>query len=177
MSPASFNNPSDGGLLSRPTVVLSPSEKADLLDESPWAGEFSYAHIEKLANCMDVYEVPAETVLFNEGDRNPYFVLILKGQVDVAKLDAGGHSRRIATLGPGKTIGDMIIIDGEPRSASARTRGPAMLMVMTGKRFEQLVEQNPRVAMILLFRIARLLSQHLRKTSGRLLDHLGQEDS
>jgi CRP/FNR family transcriptional regulator, cyclic AMP receptor protein len=172
-SSASPAAPRAPGLLSRPVLGLSTEAKADLLDGMPWAAEFTFAQLQKLAACMEAYRVPGETVLFFEGDREPYFVLIVEGRVHVAKLDPRRKPRRIATLGPGKTLGEMIIVDGEPRSASALTEGPATLLVMTGEHYGRLVEETPRVAVILLAKIARLMSQHLRQTSGRLMDHLG----
>ena len=164
-----------GGLLSRPSLGLSTQEKAGLIDATPWATEFSFEQIQKLAAFMEVYRVQEETILFLEGDRDPYFILIIEGQVHIAKFDASRKPRRIATFGPGKTLGEMIIVDGEPRSASALTGGKAVLMVMTGESYQRLAEENPRVALMLLSRIAKLMSQHLRQTSGRLMDHLSGE--
>jgi CRP-like cAMP-binding protein len=124
---------------------------------------------------MDVYHVPEETVLFFEGDKTPFLVLIIKGRVHVVKFDSMRNPRRIATLGAGKTIGEMTIIDGEPRSASAVTDGEATLMVMTADKFNHLVDEWPRVAVVLVLKIAKLMSQYLRQTSGRLIDHLSGE--
>jgi CRP-like cAMP-binding protein len=69
----------------------------------------------------------------------------------------------------------MTIIDGEPRSASAITVGEATLMVMTEDNFDRLVNERPRVAVVLVLKIAKLMSQYLRQTSGRLIDHLSGE--
>ena len=161
------------GLLAMPKADLSLLEKASLIDGTPWADEFSFAHVKKLATSMDVYHVPEETVLFFEGDKKPYLVLIVKGRVHVVKFDSMRKPRRIATLGAGKTIGEMTIIDGEPRSASAVTAGETTLMVMTADNFNRLVNDWPRVAVVLVLKIAKLMSQYLRQTSGRLIDHLG----
>jgi CRP/FNR family cyclic AMP-dependent transcriptional regulator len=176
MPVSSPNGPiSYSGLLTKPKVDLSSLEKANLIDGTPWADEFSFPQIKKLATFMDVYHVPEETVLFFEGDKRPYFVLIVKGQVHVVKFDSMRKPRRIATLGAGKTIGEMTIIDGEPRSASAVTAGEATLMVMTADNFDHLVNERPRVAVVLVLKIAKLMSQYLRQTSGRLIDHLSGE--
>jgi CRP-like cAMP-binding protein len=163
------------GLLTLPKVDLSLPEKANLIDGTLWADEFSFAHVKKLATFMNVYHVPEETVLFFEGDKKPYLVLIVKGQVHVVKFDSMRNPRRIATLGAGKTIGEMTIIDGEPRSASAVTAGEATLMVMTAENFNRLVNEWPRVAVVLVLKIAKLMSQYLRQTSGRLIDYLSSE--
>jgi CRP-like cAMP-binding protein len=162
-----------GGLSARTKTDLSLLEKANLIDSTQWANEFSFAQVKKLAAFVDVHRVPEETVLFFEGDKSDFLVLIVTGQVHVVKFDSQRNPKRIATLGPGKTIGEMSIIDGEPRSASAVTAVESSLMVMTTDKFNRLIDQWPRVAVILVMKIAKLMSQYLRQTSGRLIDHLG----
>jgi CRP/FNR family transcriptional regulator, cyclic AMP receptor protein len=161
-----------GGLPAMPRAGLSLLEKSNLIEGTQWANELSYPQIKKLAAYMDVYKVPKETMLFYEGDKSTFLVLIVKGQVHVVKFDSNHEPKRIATLGPGKTIGEMTLIDGEPRSASAITATDATLMVMTMEHFNRLVDEWPRVAIILVLKIAKLVSQYLRQTSGRLIDHV-----
>ncbi len=172
MPPSVPNDTFHGDLLAAPKIDLSLLEKSNLIESTQWANEFSYSHVKKLAAFMNVYQVPKETLLFYEGDKNAYLVLIVKGQVCAVKFDSQHNPRRIATLGVGKTIGEMSIIDGEPRSASAVTATDATLMVMTMDNFNRLLNEWPRVAVILVLKIAKLMSQYLRQTSGRLIDHL-----
>ena len=135
--------------------------------------EFSFDQMKKLVRYMSVYEVPQDTVLFCEGEKSAYMVLIVKGRVDVVKFDSHRIPKKITALGPGKTIGEMSIIDGEPRSASAVTGSEALLFVMTDEQFRNLNEALPGIGIGLVLKIAKQMSQYLRQTSGRLIDHLG----
>lgn len=173
MSINSDANVTPAGLSNQSKVRLSTLEKSNLLDATQWAGEFSFPQVKKLAGYMDAFQTPPETVLFYEGDKDPYLVLIIKGEVHVVKFDSHRTPKKIATIGSGKTIGEMSIIDGEPRSASAITASEATLMVMTTESFNRLINEWPAVAIILVQKIAKLMSQYLRQTSGRLIDHLG----
>ena len=161
------------GLAAQPKVKLSVLEKSNLIEATPWANDFSFQQVKKLAGFMDAYQTPPETVLFYEGDKDPYLVLIIQGLVHVVKFDSHRTPKRITSVGSGKTIGEMSIIDGEPRSASAISASDATLMVMTTENFNQLINEWPGVAIILVQKIAKLMSQYLRQTSGRLIDHLG----
>ena len=172
MSQFAQSDRSFNGLATMPKVDLSLLEKSNLIEGTQWANDFSFAQVKRLAAYMDVYQVPKETLLFYEGDKSTYLVLIVKGQVHVVKFDSQHMPKRIATLGAGKTIGEMTIIDGEPRSASAITAMDATLMVMTADHFNRLIEEWPRVAIVLVLKIAKLMSQYLRQTSGRLIDHV-----
>ena len=160
------------GLLSRERKNLAIMEKSELLDATRWSMDFSFERIKKLVRYMSVYEVPRDTVLFCEGEKKPYMVLIVKGRVDVVKFDSNRTPKKITSLGPGKTIGEMSIIDGEPRSASAVTGSDALLFVMTSEQFTSLNEALPGIGITLVLKIAKQMSQYLRQTSGRLIDHL-----
>lgn len=172
MPPNDQSHPARMHLGNSTKVGLTMLEKSNLIDATQWANEFSFAQVKRLAACMDVHTVSPQTVLFYEGDKSSFLVLIVKGQVHVVKFDSQRTPKRIATLGTGKTIGEMSIIDGEPRSASAVSASDATLLVMTTENFHRLMDEWPRVAVILVQKIAKLMSQYLRQTSGRLIDHL-----
>jgi CRP-like cAMP-binding protein len=161
------------GLLAQEKKDLSIVEKAELIDATRWSVEFSFDQLKKLVRYMSVYDVAQGTVLFCEGEKSAYMVLIIKGRVDVVKFDSHRTPKKITTIGPGKTIGEMSIIDGEPRSASAVTGSDATLFVMTAAQFNGLNEAMPGIGITLALKIAKQMSQYLRQTSGRLIDHLG----
>jgi CRP-like cAMP-binding protein len=161
------------GLLAQGKKDLSIVEKAELIDATRWSVEFSFDQLKKLVRYMSVYDVAQDTVLFCEGEKSAYMVLIIKGRVDVVKFDSQRTPKKITTIGPGKTIGEMSIIDGEPRSASAVTGSDATLFVMTAAQFNGLNEALPGIGITLALKIAKQMSQYLRQTSGRLIDHLG----
>ncbi|MBL0712876.1 MAG: cyclic nucleotide-binding domain-containing protein [Desulfosarcina sp.] len=162
------------GLLTEPKVPLPVFEKSELIEATAWGKAFSFEQIKKMARYMDVYKVARKTVLFAEGEKRVYLVLIARGHVDVIKFDSNHTPKKITTLGPGKTIGEMSLIDGEPRSASAVAATEATLLVMTAAHFEALNKALPGIGLILALKIAKQMSQYLRLTSGRLIDHLGE---
>ena len=163
-----------GGLSSRSRIALSLLEKINLIEKTLWANEFSFPQLKKLAACMDVHKLSKETLLFYEGDKTGYLVLIVQGKIHVVKFNSQNEPKHIVTLGPGKTIGEMTLFDGEARSASAITATDVTLMVMTVDQFNRLVNEYPGVAIILVLKIAKLMSQYLRQTSGRLIDYVGE---
>ncbi len=160
------------GLLAREKAGLSAMEKARLIDATNWAEGLSFEQIRKLAPYMDAYTVEKDTVLFCENEKEAFWVLIAEGRVDVVKFDSARSPKRITTLGPGRTIGEMSLIDGEPRSAAAVTASESTLLVMTAEHFEGLNRLHPGVGLRLVLKIAKQMSQYLRQTSGRLIDHL-----
>jgi CRP-like cAMP-binding protein len=168
------SNPLNQGLLDGTMLRLSLLEKSDLLEATQWANDFSFQQIKKMATYMDVYQVPKNTVLFHEGDKNAFWALIVLGQVQVIKYDSRRTPQHIASLGPGKTIGEMCIVDGEPRSATAVVPMDTTLLVMAAENLKQLFDRWPRVGIMLILKISKLMSQYLRQTSGRLIEYMGE---
>ena len=89
------------------------------------------------------------------------------------KEGAGHEAKQIGSAGVGRIIGEMSLIDGEPRSASVVADVPTTLVVLTGEGFARLSSDVPRLAVKILLKISKLISQRLRQTSGALVDHLG----
>jgi len=90
----------------------------------------------------------------------------------IVKHDAAEHGKVVATLGPGQTIGEMALLDGQPRSASVVAAEDLVLLVFTRAALEHLVEEKPSLAVKVLWKLARVLSQRLRQTSGALVERL-----
>ncbi len=91
-------------------------------------------------------------VLFEEGDHGNEAYLILAGTIEVFKR-AGGRDHVIATLGKGEIIGEMSLIDNQPRMASARVLDNTKLMVITQQSLNMRLhrlEQEDRVVRRLL---------------------------
>jgi len=75
-------------------------------------------------------DLEAGRKLFDEGDEGREAYLISEGQVEVYRV-RGGREEVIATLGRGEVIGEMSLIDGLPRAASARTRPGTSLVAIS----------------------------------------------
>lgn len=153
-------------------VPLSVQQRAEMLDETRWSSEFVWREIEVLARHMAAHSASRGTTIFVEGDPSRYLALVLKGQVDIVKRDSSGKDHVIITLGPGKTLGEMALIDRESRSASAVATADTLLLLLTEEQFGQLTRAYPGLGIRLILKLAKMMSQRLRRTSGVLVDYL-----
>jgi CRP-like cAMP-binding protein len=155
-------------------VPITPgvAERATLIDETRWANDMTWQEIEALATYMHAYTAHAGTVIFAEGERDAGLWLVAKGRVDVVKHDSRGQRKTLAEVGPGRTLGEMSLVDGEPASASAVAASDCVLLLLTRKGFQDMLYRPPNLGVKLLLKIARLMSQRLRQTSGTLVDLL-----
>ncbi|MGZ5194515.1 MAG: Crp/Fnr family transcriptional regulator [Ramlibacter sp.] len=93
-------------------------------------------------------------ILFRSGDDcgNCMFA-VLDGEIEIDHGD-----RVVAKLGPGELVGEMGLIDRQPRAASAKAISVTHVAVVSEKRFLFLVQQHPTFALGML----RMLSHRLR---------------
>jgi CRP-like cAMP-binding protein len=75
-------------------------------------------------------DVPAHTVLCQEGKCTDRCFVLTAGEVEVAKTFAG-KLRPLATFGPGSILALMAALDGEPCAVSMRTLGDATVVEIT----------------------------------------------
>ena len=89
-------------------------------------------------------------VIFSEGDKGDFVCFVTRGALDVVKKNEKGKDVVIATLGKGRSIGEMSIIDDFPRSATVRAKSQTTLLILTRKKFEEMLEQHPQIGVKLL---------------------------
>lgn len=151
---------------------ISVSEIRSLLDGAQMFKDFEWSQIEALSAYIELYRAKPGTVLFAEGDQGNFMCVVLKGRLDILKQDAQHDDKTVATVHAGRSLGEMALVDSEPRSASAVVREPSVLAVLTQENFIAITQDKPALAVKLLLRISQLLSQRLRLTSGILVDYL-----
>ena len=108
--------------------------------------------IEKCINEFNVGDV-----IFEEGSTGRDLYVVLDGQVEIAKL---GTDRKtvIVTLGKGEFFGEMAVIDGSSRSATAIAAAPdTRVMRINHARFVYLVSQQPAFALMIMDALSKRL--------------------
>lgn len=145
---------------------------AAMLENAQMFKDFEWSHIEALSGYVKIYRAAPGAVLFREGDKGDFMCVVLEGKLEVRKEDNKHVDKTVTTILPGRSLGEMTIVDGEPRSATAVAVAPSVLAVLTQENFTQIMRDKPALSAKLLFKIAQLISQRLRLTSGILVDYL-----
>ena len=133
---------------------------------------FSPAEVRLLAHFMTVYSAPAGAEVIHEGDAGDFMLMIIEGLVEVRKRDRWSTPQPIAVVEPGKTLGEMSMIDGEPRFASCVAIEAALIAVLDRESLARIIVEQPMLGAKLLMELVLMLSQRLRATSGRLIEVL-----
>jgi CRP/FNR family transcriptional regulator, cyclic AMP receptor protein len=96
--------------------------------------------------------------LFHEGDEVGPVVVLLRGRVKLAILGEGGREAIVAVRGPGDLLGELAAIDDGPRSTTVTTLEPVEVLLLSRSDFPALLEERPRIALVIL----RLVAGRLR---------------
>ncbi len=154
--------------------VSYQAELFDMVANSAIFNHFDSADIRQLIQYMHAYSAPAGCTIFREGEPGLYMGILTEGSIEVRKQNEDGKELSIAVIMPGKTFGEMSLIDGLQHSASGITREPVVVLLMSRESLKLFLEKHPGPGVKMLWEIARLLSLRLRQTSGQLVDYLNQ---
>lgn len=102
----------------------------------------------------------AGAVLFEEGQPGDFMYVVQHGEIELRRR-VGADERVLAVLSPGEFFGEMAILNGRPRSATAVVRTPATLLVIEGTTFEAMLRARPEIAI----RIIRSLATRLESSN------------
>jgi len=101
-------------------------------------------------------EFPPGDVLFREGDSGEVMFVIQSGAVRISK-SISGEDKVLAVLGPGEFLGEMAILNGKPRTATATVVESARCLVIEAKTLESMVARNAEIALRLIKKLAKRL--------------------
>lgn len=148
------------------------SELVSMLENNNMFTDFENNELSMLADYCQAYLAPKGTTVFNEGEQPRYLCLLVEGRLSVLKDADGEKSKKLVDVRPGKTIGEMSVIDGLPYSATVKAAEESKLLLITKENFARISEDHPRLGVKILWKFSQLLSLRLRQTSGKLIDLL-----
>jgi len=94
-------------------------------------------------------------IIFKEGEVGEEIYLIEEGEVEIFK-EFEGKEKTIAILKEGEVFGEMSVLDGKPRSASARALKDTVLRIMNRESLIEYIKQNPFIEYLINTLIERL---------------------
>src|SRR5512134_2152467 len=136
---------------------------------------FSAAEVQLLAHFMGVYRAPTAAEIIREGDGGDFMLMVLEGRVEVHKRDRWNTPQLLASVEAGRTLGEMSMIDGEPRFATCLAAEPSLIAVLDRENLARIIVEQPLLGAKILMELVLMLSQRLRATSQRLLGLLDEQ--
>jgi len=140
-----------------------------LVGKSQFFTEFSQEDISVLAGYMEVYRAKPGEIIIRERDEGDFMILIVDGEIDILKKGHRAEQQHMTSAGPGMTLGEMSMIDGEPRFATCMASQPTTFAVLTRDNMAKIILDHPGLGSKILVKMVTMLSLRLRQTSSRML--------
>jgi len=114
-----------------------------------------------LVDCLVRRSFARDVVIFSEGGPGNALYIVESGSVRIYVTSSSGQEICLNVYGPGQVFGEMSVLDGEPRSASAAALEPAVVLALARDDFLGYLDTHPRAAR----NLAALLAARLRHTT------------
>jgi CRP-like cAMP-binding protein len=149
------------------------SRVIELLRSMELFGELADNELGKIARLLKELKAAENEIIFEQGDAGDALYIVLSGRVRIASTDHFGRERVLAFYGPGEFFGDMAVLTGEPRSATASASTDVRLLQLRKEDFDMLVATSVGIMRgmmrVMVERQAALntrLTQEVGATSG-----------
>jgi CRP-like cAMP-binding protein len=134
---------------------LTTIEKMMLVRQVPIFASLDADDLEELASIVEEVIVHANKDVFREGEAGDAVYLIVKGKVRVYVGGGDRPEKILSELGPGSCIGEMAVLDREPRSASVRALERTRTLRVPGDGFKRVMSERPEMSEAVVAELVR----------------------
>ena len=142
-----------------------------LVAQAPFFAEFDRDDVALLAGYMRIYRAQTGQTLIREGNIGDYMLLVMDGKIAIYKKSPAGSQQHMTSVAAGRTLGEMSMIDGEPRFATCIAAETSLFGVLSRDDMVRIVIDKPSLGAKILIKLVTMLSQRLRQTSAELLEY------
>jgi len=115
-------------------------------------------------------EYKADELVFCEGEAGNGMYIVQSGQVDIVGHTTTGEDVLYASLFDRQFFGELSLVDGQPRSATATCPVPSTLYGFFKPDLLELIDKHPAIGTKILFNLTNVLGGRLRDTNTKLME-------
>jgi CRP/FNR family transcriptional regulator, cyclic AMP receptor protein len=144
----------------------SSAEKMDLqktLKSIPIFEELSKRDFSLLFELVHDRIYIAGEYVFYQGDPGLGIYLIREGEIEIQRTGKNGNTLSLAQLNKGDFFGELALVDGEKRSASAIAKTDTKLAVIFKPDLDEFIDKFPKKGVRILDGISKIIATRLRK--------------
>ncbi|MCR8629610.1 Crp/Fnr family transcriptional regulator [Paenibacillus radicis (ex Xue et al. 2023)] len=138
----------------------------DFLSKVPLFINLNSSQLTSISNICSKKSFRSGTILFNEKELGSVFYIVFNGSVKIYNTSTTGEEKILSLFKSGDSFGELSLIDGKPRSASAQTLEDSVLIALDAKHFLELLKNNFDISLCIM----RELCNRLRDTNQHVYD-------
>ena len=132
---------------------------AELLQRVPLLASLTDGDRGSLAAALSRHRYRRGDIIFQKDDPGHALYIVERGSVRIYVPSSQGSDLILAVMGAGDFFGDLSLLDGRPRSASAAATTETMLLALERADFIAMITSRPQAAMAVLEAVARRLRE------------------
>jgi CRP-like cAMP-binding protein len=133
-------------------LLRRSSQKIELLKKVPMFSNLSQRHLREIGKHADQVKVEVGRVLAQQEKKGWEFIFIVDGKARVEK-----NGKVIRLLSGGDFLGEISLIDGEPRTATVIAETDMTLLVVNKTSFDHLLDKVPGLQRKILIALCQYL--------------------
>lgn len=133
--------------MTKSTLAITEKQIMSFLSTIDLFSNLSSRIIKHIARACELIYLPGNSVLIQQDDVSDSMYILMFGFLRAIKKDATGHEHVIGELSAGNIVGEIGCLFNEPRTASVYTIRDSILLKMTRKTFDILLEKHPIITM------------------------------
>jgi CRP/FNR family cyclic AMP-dependent transcriptional regulator len=138
----------------------------EFLGKVPLFSSLNRSQLESISNICSKKSFRTNTILFHEKELGSVFYIVFSGSVKIYTTAASGEEKILSLFKAGDSFGELSLIDGKPRSASAQTLEDSTLFTLTANNFLELLKSNFDISLCIM----QELCNRLRDTNQHVYD-------
>jgi len=149
-------------------------EKVEFLKSVPIFSELKDETLSQLSRTGSVQSFSKDSIILSEKEAGSALFIIISGKVKISRISTQDNDKEVilALLNPSDFFGEMSLLDGLERSATATAMDDSKIFIIQRNDFLQLLNDNPDVSIALL----QELTQRLR-AAGMKIKALSLKDA
>jgi CRP-like cAMP-binding protein len=149
------------------TLLITEPELAKTLRYNYIFRGLSRDVIAGIAALADIRKYRGGDVIVRQYEHNSDLIIILEGSARIKSIE----DETIAEFGPGSIVGEIALIDDEPRSATVTAMGDVQAAVIPSSQLHAVMDMDPEVGKVIMTNIARVLCRRMRTMNAHQESH------
>ncbi|MCE1188379.1 MAG: cyclic nucleotide-binding domain-containing protein [Ignavibacteria bacterium] len=145
---------------------VSDDDLAEILRDMPPFQFVSNNVLQQILASMHARQYIAGEFIFYQDDPGIGLYIINEGQVDIEYISPTGKSVQLAEFKEGDFFGELALLDGDTRSASARAKSDCKVSVLFKPDLDSIIERYPKEGAAILGGIAKIVVTRLRQLNS-----------
>jgi CRP/FNR family transcriptional regulator, cyclic AMP receptor protein len=138
-------------------VPEADQSAVELLKSVALFSDLEGEELERFSQVAVPRSFPAGTRVFHEGDDSDACYIVKEGSFRVTREHSDGRAITLATLGAGEIFGELAMLDGDKRSASAEALTEGELLALPANDVRALLARHPEISLKLVAGLVRRL--------------------